>query len=104
MVWVNMLTPDSEAAAKTSAHVIEDPRVRHFYDPNRQAAGAIAQSLGGLVEIAWDIYLFYGRGSEWKQTPPTPTDWVHQLSGADPAHFHSGKDLVKGLYKMVSNF
>jgi len=50
--------------------------------------------------VAWDIYLFYERGSVWTGEPPVPVAWMHQLEGsrwADPAHFHSGEDLVREL-------
>jgi len=105
VVWINMLAPDSADAATLSAKIIQDPRVRHFHDPERRAGKAIAESLGGQDKVAWDMYLFYTSGSPWSDMPPTPTDWVHQLPGmtwADPARCHCGNDLVRELRRVMS--
>jgi hypothetical protein len=102
IVWVNMLTSDSEATARTSTRIIDDPRVRHFYDPEKRAGKVVAESLGGQDRVAWDIYLFYAEGSEWDDGPPAPSCWMHQLTGsswADPARYHCGDDLVEELRK-----
>ena len=40
-------------------------------------------------------------GVEWRDLPPKPTEWMHQLRGgrrADPERFHSGDDLVDKLH------
>jgi len=99
-----MLPLDSEEMARVSAQIIEDPRVHHFYDPERRAGKAIAGSLGGQDKIAWDMYLFYTKDSEWGNSPPMPVDWVHQLQGdswADLARYHSGEDLIEELYRAM---
>lgn len=103
-----MLAQDSEGAARVSARIIRDPRVRHFYDPEKRAGKAIAESLAGEEsKPAWDIYLFYEKGSEWIEDAPAPTDWMHQLTGsgwADLAHFHTGDELVEELHKAMTKF
>ena len=107
IVWIPMLEGDTEAAARQAAEqFLPDPRVRHFYDPDRRAGKAIAQSLGGGEgEVAWDIYLFYERGDEWDRVPPLPIDWMHQLvatSWADAARHHRGDDLAKQIYQSMA--
>lgn len=100
IVWINMLRGDTEAAAKRSARSIDDPRIRHFYDPEKRAGKAIAQSFGAEDKIAWDIYLFYDRGVQWVDGPPAPIDWMHQLrasSWADAARYHVGDRLAEKL-------
>jgi hypothetical protein len=96
-----MLPADSPAAAEQSRTIITDPRVRHFYDPERRAGEAVARSLGATAgKVAWDIYLFYAAGSAWLTAPPLPVCWAHQLTGsdwADAAHYHSGEDLLVAL-------
>ena len=109
IVWIHILEQDTEMAARrATGRIADDPRVRHFHDPERRTGKAIAQSLGGKKDkVAWDIYLFYEKGSEWIKDPPSPTDWMHQLAGsswADPAHYHSGDDLEKELYQVMSKF
>jgi hypothetical protein len=101
-----MLASDGEAAAGRSAQMIEDSRIRHFYDPERRVGKIIAQSLGGPESIAWDIYLFYKPEDAWDSNPPMPTNWAHQLarsSWADPARYRVGDDLVKELKDITQN-
>ena len=105
IVWIDMVALDSEDTARVSAKIVEDPRVCHFHDPEKRAGKAIAESLGGQDKVAWDMYLFYTKGSEWDDGPPMPADWVHQLQGtnwADPARCHCGSDLVEELHKAMS--
>ena len=106
IVWIHMLDGDTEMAARRSAGgIVHDPRVRHFYDPERRAGKAITRSLGGEEgKAAWDIYLFYEKGCEWIDGPPAPVDWMHQLtssSWADPARYRQGDDLVKALHETM---
>jgi hypothetical protein len=103
IVWIEMLPGDNLAAAQKMAGTIRDSRVRHFFDPRatRRAGNAIAKGLlNDGAGPAWDIYLFYDREAEWKDDPPKPADWMHQLGGgqrADPARFHIGEKLVVEL-------
>jgi hypothetical protein len=89
------------AAKEAAEELVQDPRVCHFHDVEGQVGEAIAQSLGAEQDdVAWDIYLFYERGGVWTGDPPVPVAWMHQMTGsgwADPAHFHTGKDLVREL-------
>lgn len=109
IVWINMLADDNEERAKESARMFTpDPRLRHFYDPEKRSGIAIAQSLGGEKgAVAWDIYLFYKNGSEWLKRPPQPTDWVHQLkedNWADPNLYYRGDDLADKLSEIMRSY
>ena len=69
----------------------------------RHLGKIIAESLGVSNAIVWDTYLFYDKGSEWKERAPTPLDWAHQLDDpwADPSHFAWGDYIgwdAKGRY------
>ncbi len=99
IVWIHMLESDSKEAAREAAQMIDDSRVRQFHDPERLAGRAIAESVGGEHQIAWDFYLFYEKGLKWGKRPPAPTAWAHQLSAdrTDPIRFHRAEDLVKEL-------
>ena len=96
IVWIQMLPDDTKATAKRSARIIDDPRVRHFYDPEQWSGTAIAGGFDWEGKVAWDVYLFYDRGSQWTEGPPAPVDFMHQLSW-EPTHFRTGDDLVLGL-------
>ncbi len=99
IVWINMLAGDTQEAARRSAIIVADPRVRHFYDPDRQAGKAIAEVLGWKGHIAWDIYLFYAQDAVWGHLPPEPGTYMHQLRDgwATQAHFRRGDALVEAL-------
>ena len=96
-----MLPGDSEITARAKAVIFDDPRVHQFWDPNQLSGKAIAGALGYKGKTAWDIYLFYTPGSEWRQQAPEPVGWMHQISEgwADRKHFYAGQDLRKKLYK-----
>lgn len=99
IVWVNMLPMDGEAAAhKAAARLIgEDPRARHFFDPEVRSGEAISATLG-WNSPSWDIYLFFPPGSEWGDRPPPPAGWVHQIgSHARDGNFHTGEALEARL-------
>jgi hypothetical protein len=38
------------------------------------------------MDMAWDVYLAYGRGVKWEggAAPPKPSNWLHQKLGEDP--------------------
>jgi hypothetical protein len=99
-----MLPDDTEASAKKSASMLNDPRVHHFYDPDKHSSKAIANRLGWTGKVAWDIYLFYEAGVEWANTAPRPAYWMHQLkdSWAHKEHFRTGDDLVNELLNAMT--
>jgi hypothetical protein len=106
IVWISMLEGDSEVAAGQAAKgFLTDSRVRQFYDPRQLAGAIVAQGLGAQEgKVAWDLYLFYEKGSIWTQAPPTPAHWMHQLLGsswADSAHLYRGNALVLALQKTM---
>lgn len=104
IVWIDMLAADSEEAASLSARIFHDKRVRQFHDSNRYLGKIIAESLGNRDVIAWDTYLFYAKGSEWKENMPAPLDWAHQLDDpwANPDHFAWEDDLPARLREITN--
>lgn len=110
LVWIQMPGfNDDERAARAMARTLHDPRVRQFYDPfgthragRMFAKGCLREGTGP----AWDIYFFYERGTIWKDRPPSPVEWVHQLDGerrADPKRFRTGEDLVTALHDAMQH-
>ena len=103
IVWIDMLSEDSEKKATSSSAIFSDTHVTQFYDPDQLSRKAVAESLGWPGKTAWDIYLFYPAGSEWDQHPPHPVEWIHQLKAdwADRKHFRTGSDLVDSLHRLA---
>ncbi len=69
IIWIDMWPTDNAAAARQSAKNLSDPRVRHFHDPRRTHRAGKAFAKGLLYDgggPAWDVYLFYGKGDQWK--------------------------------------
>ena len=57
-------------------------------------------------EPAWDIYLFYRPGKEWKGSIPPPDEYMHQMTESewfDPEHLHTGENLVLRLREVMSS-
>ena len=81
VVWTPVLREDNRTAAGQSIAQITDSRAVHFWDEDK----SLGLSFGKLVtlprqrELAWDVYFVFDEQSEWTETPPKPTDWMHQL-------------------------
>ncbi|MCH7873663.1 MAG: heavy-metal-associated domain-containing protein [Planctomycetes bacterium] len=105
VVWIGISPSDDDEAASRAALIFDDPRVKQFHDPRQLVGQAFAK---GLLKSppAWDIYLFYARGSTWTdRDPPTPLRWMHQLGSdvADQAYRRSGDALSAGLYQAMAD-
>ncbi len=79
VIWISMMSGDTCEAAQTAAGKFADKRVKQFYDPRQLAGRAFAKSLGHDDRVAWDIYLFYPPGAQWRDLPPQPEEFMHQL-------------------------
>ena len=93
LIWIDMLPTDNRKAADKIARGFRDPRLRHFHDSRTHLAGNAFR--GDIVKRgpAWDIYFFYDKDAVWKDAPPNPVEWWHQLGGgdrADPDRFAAG--------------
>jgi hypothetical protein len=103
IVWIEMLLEDRGADVEILAREMTDPRIQWFHDPTRRAGQAIAPSLGGIDKVAWDVYLFFDAHAEWKDKPPTPHQWVHQLNDpwADPTRRRFENQLEPELARLL---
>lgn len=86
ILWIPMLSGDNRTIAKKRSFEFMDQRVLHFWDGTRKG-GLLFGKMLGLTIPAWDVYLLYESGVEWKKhdEPPTPFFWQHQLSAQDRA-------------------
>jgi len=75
-----MMDSDTYEAAQEAVGKFKDRRVKQFFDPQNLAGKVVAKSLGHDGEVAWDFYLFYPVQSEWRELPPAPEVFFHQLS------------------------
>ena len=83
VVWIPILKPDDRNSAQKSIKIISDKRAIRFWDATRNLGTSVAKdmTLPGKTKVAWDLYLVYDAAAEWKDKPPVPADWLHQLGG-----------------------
>lgn len=81
MVWSPQLGAE-ERHVPDGARLILDPRVRHYWDPDRLVGRRYAPILGTDAP-AWDVWLLFGRTARWSDPDgaPEPDWWEHQLGG-----------------------
>ncbi len=121
IVWIPMVATDNEAAAQKMSGLFPDARVRQFWDAKRTCGTAFARDVfqgwarQAFLDLsdedrsratlyvhadapleqwpAWDIVLFYDKGVEWRDHPPTPVHWVcqHEFHGRQ-------RDGTSGLF------
>jgi hypothetical protein len=85
VVWEPILGGDRETAARRAVAFIPDPRARHYWTGELQLGEAFQAAVPLVNEPAWDVYLLYAAGVEWEGiSPPTPSYYMHQLSGRLP--------------------
>jgi hypothetical protein len=86
IIWTPMLVTASLLAAKGRETRLSDPRIEHYWDPDRVLDRLLAQTLGLKAPIAWDVYLVYLPDPPWgTELPPPPGFWMHQLN-EEPTH------------------
>ena len=73
------MSGDTYEAGQKAVKRFKDQRVKQFYDPQQLSGRAFAMSLGHRDKVAWDIYLFYPRGTMWRDPLPPPQAYMHQL-------------------------
>jgi hypothetical protein len=103
------LKEDTFGEALLFVRFFSDSRIQHFYNNKKMTGKAIADSVGWVGNVAWDIYLFYRPFVEWTETPPKPLNWMHQLTDgwATKDKYRTGEDLKNELSismeKMLTN-
>ena len=103
VVWIPVLREDERAEAIDAMKLIEDDRVQHFWDEDK----SVGLSFGKVVtlprgrRLAWDVYFAFGPKEEWKEHPPSPQDWMHQLGTDD--RVLDGKKLLPSIEKLLQD-
>lgn len=87
VVWVPLLNLQDPATLQRHAHqyaklIPPGPRVTHYSDPEAYAG----KTYGPILAVpygspAWDVYMAFGADVRWRNSPPVPTYFEHQLGG-----------------------
>lgn len=85
VVWEPIMRTDGEIPARRATALIPDHRALHFWTDATSVGKAFQCPLGLDGEPAWDVYLLYPPGVEWKSNDaPSPIFFMHQLGGRLP--------------------
>lgn len=105
VVWMSVVEGDGLDAAVESSKKLPDPRVSFFWAPTKDVGVAFAKvlQLPKGFSYAWDVYLAYAAGIEWKDEPPAPTLWMHQLSALRDRTRLDGDKLREALAKLIED-
>lgn len=106
-VWVPILITDAERAVPNATKRLPDSRVTHFWEGQGELVEAYKTILPtknaetGEYVKAWDVFLVFAPGIEWKDRPPTPSLWMHQLYSVDPKNAFDSKALATEVQKLL---
>ncbi len=100
-VWVPILPSDVSFTVPRATTKLPDERVTHYWDSQSE----LVKSYGPVLKLeenqpAWDLYFVYGRNAEWKNEPPMPDYWMHQLD-LDPERTLDGRKLATEIEKLI---
>lgn len=91
VVWLRTQPEDDAGEAARAAQKLADPRVTHYWDPDRSLSWMLGTAFQLPPRIpnrswgfAWDVYLAYPAGVRWDAVT-TPTIWMQQLDGVPPS-------------------
>lgn len=106
-VWVPILLTDAERAVPNATKRLSDNRVMHLWDGKGELVEAYKTVLPtknaetGEYVKAWDVYLVFPPGVEWKDEPPSPNFWMHQLYSVDPKNAFDSKALAAEIQRAL---
>lgn len=96
-----MLLTDYERTVPDATKLLPDERVIHYWDGEKKI-GEAYKSILELDRTAWDVYLLYPPDAEWKEQPPKPVYWMHQL-GIESAPTLNGETLAGEVKKLLES-
>lgn len=96
-----MVMTDFERTVPKATKLLPDERVIHYWDGDKKLGEAFKPVLG-LDQTVWDVYLLYPPDAEWKEQPPKPAYWMHQL-GVESAPTLNGEALAGEVKKQLES-
>lgn len=100
VVWVPSLPADTDESVPDATTKIPDERASHYWD-EEGALKVAYQKVMAMDKPAWDVYYVYGREAEWKEEPPQPDYWMHQLRGLPSERRLDGSKLAEEMTKLL---
>lgn len=90
---------EEESAVPFAIKKFKDERVSQYWDGKEKMADDYKRVLN-IDQKAWDIYLLYPPDAEWKDEPPKPNFWMHQLN-LDPKIMLNGDTMAKEVKNLL---
>lgn len=83
IVWLKVLQADNELAVVSATATLPDPRVKHYWDPERVLNAQLLDAITFDVNLGiYDIFLLYDGTARWGKRLPRPGYWMHEMKGA----------------------
>ena len=83
LIWLKVLDKDDETAVAAAAARCNDPRVTHFWDPQRLLNAQLLDAITFDVNLRlYDVFLLYDKKAVWEKRLPRPGFWMHEYKGA----------------------
>ncbi len=102
-MWVPILKSDVEGSVAQATGQLPDERVSHFWDGNGELVKGYSRVMKfGDGQPAWDVYFVFDHDAEWKDEPPAPAYWMHQLKLAPEKRF-DGDKLAAEINKLLQS-
>ncbi len=101
VVWLPMLPGDSLKSAQVASGLARDPRTTQLYASDKQMFRALGQPLGLNGEVAWDVYLAFGRDAHAEDSLPAPDFFMHQLHPLPERLFLNGQSLRAQIVRLL---
>jgi hypothetical protein len=104
VVWEPIRLWDREGAAKKSQELVSDSRSSHFWTRDLELGKSFQYPIKLRTEPAWDVYLLYSAEAKWpNNSVPTPSDFMHQLSGRlSASNLLDETELTRRLLNLVA--
>ncbi len=82
VVWMHVLQKDDEETARDAMKRLPDPRVLHYWDPDRKLLHQLRDAIMFDVNLRlYDVFLLYGGDAVWERRVPRPEYWMHEYKG-----------------------
>lgn len=95
-----MILTDFERTVPDATKLLPDERVIHYWDGEKKLGEAYKPVLE-LDQTVWDVYLLYPPNAEWKEQPPKPVFWMHQL-GVEQGQKLNGAILAQEVKNLLA--
>ena len=101
IVWLPIFGGDFKGEQRKLSQRFRDKRVSYFSDSESLSGKLWERVLKTGRPIAWDVYLLYQPDAKWKEEPPEPDYWMHQLGGVTKAPRFDEETFRAKLKEMV---